>query len=287
MSSFDAKQQSSKAEILRKLHLQDRAVVFPNVWDATSARLVEELGYPAVATTSAGIANMLGYADGENISRDEMLSIVAIIARVVRVPVTADMEAGYANTADQMYETATALIRAGGVGLNLEDSEENESRLIDLPLYLDKVAAVREAGTKLGVQLVLNARTDAYWWRGAQPATRLSDTIKRANAFRQAGADCVFVPGLKDLNDIRSFLKESPGPLNVLGGPGVPSIPELEAAGVRRVSIGSGGYRTAIGIMQRLARQLKEQGTYDLIAGHSIPFVETNRLVLRASEKLK
>ncbi len=272
MSSFQAKQQSAKAEMLRQLHHENHAVVFPNVWDATSARVVEELGYPAVATTSAGIANMLGYADGQNISRDEMLSIVSLVARVVKVPVTADMEAGYADTPDQMYETATALIYSGAVGLNLEDSEENESRLINLPLYLDKVAALGEAGAKLGVKLVLNARTDAYWWKGAQPAPRMSETIKRANAFRQAGADCVFVPGLKDLNEIRTFLGESPGPLNVLGGPGAPSISELEAAGVRRVSIGSGGYRTAIGIMQKLAQQLREQGTYEVIADHAIPF---------------
>jgi 2-methylisocitrate lyase-like PEP mutase family enzyme len=272
VSSFDAKRQSEKAETLRQLHYGDHAVVFPNAWDATSARVVEELGYPAVATTSAGIANMLGYADGQNISRDEMLSIVALIARVVKVPVTADMEAGYANTADQMYATATALIYSGAVGLNLEDSEENESRLIDVPHYIEKVWALREAGAKLGVKLVLNARTDAYWWKGAQPTTRMAETVKRANAFRQAGADCVFVPGLRDLNEIRIFLKESPGPLNILGGPGVPSIPELEAAGVRRVSIGSGGYRTAIGIMQKVAQQLKEQGTYDMINDHAIPF---------------
>jgi len=100
----------------------------------------------------------------------------------------------------------------------------------------------------------------------------MAETIKRANAFRRAGADCVFVPGLRDLNEIRTFLQESPGPLNVLGGPGAPSIPELEAAGVRRVSIGSGGYRTAIGIMQKVAQQLKEQGTYPLINEYAVPF---------------
>jgi 2-methylisocitrate lyase-like PEP mutase family enzyme len=279
VNSFDSKQQSAKAETLRRLHHQDRAVVFPNVWDATSARVVEELGYPAVATTSAGVANLLGYADGQNITRDEMLSIVSLVARVVRVPVSADMEAGYADTADQMYETATALIYSGAVGLNLEDSEDNESRLIDLPLYLEKVAAVKEASAKLGVSLVLNARTDAYWWKGAQPAARLAETIKRAHVFRQAGADCIFVPGLRDVNEIRSFLKESPGPLNILGGPGAPSIHELESAGVRRVSIGSGGYRTAIGIMRKLSAQLKEQGTYELIGEYAIPFPEINALL--------
>jgi 2-methylisocitrate lyase-like PEP mutase family enzyme len=282
MSSFDLKLQSAKAESLRQLHHGRRAIVFPNGWDATSARVVEELGYPAVATTSAGIANMLGYADGQNISRDEMLSIVARVAHAVRVPVTADMEAGYANTSDQMYETATALIYSGGVGLNLEDSEDGESRLIDLSLCLEKNAAVREASTKLGVSLVLNARTDAYWWKGAQPSTRMAETIRRANAFRQAGADCIFVPGLRDIDEIRIFLRESPGPLNVLFGPGVPSIHELEAAGVRRVSIGSGGYRTAIGIMRQLAQQLKEQGTCALLGEDAIPFAEINQLFRRS-----
>jgi 2-methylisocitrate lyase-like PEP mutase family enzyme len=272
MSPLDLKLQSAKAETLRQLHQGSRAVVFPNVWDATSARVIEELGYPAIATTSAGIANMLGYVDGQKISVDEMLSIVSLIARVVRVPVTADMEAGYSNTADQMYETAAALIHSGGVGLNLEDSEDEESRLLDLPLYLEKVSALREASSKLGVSLVLNARTDAYWWKGAQPTTRMTETIRRANAFRQAGADCIFIPGLRDLDEIRLFLRESPGPLNILGGPGAPSISDLEATGVRRVSIGSGGYRTAIGIMRKLAKELKEQGTYELISELAIPF---------------
>jgi 2-methylisocitrate lyase-like PEP mutase family enzyme len=282
VNSFDLKLQAAKAETLRKLHHGRRAVVFPNVWDATSARVVEELGYPAVATTSAGIANMLGYVDGQNITRDEMLSIVSLVARRVRVPVTADMEAGYADTADQTYETATALIRSGGVGLNLEDSEEQESRLVDLSAQLEKIAAVREASVKLGVSLVLNARTDAYWWKGAHVDTRMAASVRRANAFRQAGADCVFVPGLRDLDEIRLFLRESPGPLNVLAGPKVASIAELEAAGVRRVSIGSGGYRTAMGVMRRLAIQLKEHGTYELLEEHAIPFSEVNELLDRS-----
>ena len=272
MSAFDLKVHSAKAETLRQLHQGPHAVVFPNVWDAASARVVEELGYPAVATTSAGIANMLGFADGQNISRDEMLSIVSLVARVVRVPVTADMEAGYADTPDQMYETASALIYSGGVGLNLEDSEDGASRLIDIPLYLEKIGALREASAKLGVSLVLNARTDAYWWKGAQPATRMAETIKRAHAYRQAGADCIFVPGLRDLGEIELFLRECPGPLNILFAPGLPSIAELEAAGVRRISIGSGGYRTAIGVMRKLAQELKARGTCELIGEHAIPF---------------
>jgi 2-methylisocitrate lyase-like PEP mutase family enzyme len=271
--------QAQKAEVLRTLHHGPKIVLFPNAWDVASAKTVEALGFPAVATTSAGIANMLGYIDGQNISRGEMLDIVGRIAQAVKVPVTADMEAGYATTPEQMYDTATELIQCGAVGLNLEDSEEAERRLLDLNLQLEKIRALREAGEKTGVKLVLNARTDAYWWRGARTETKMDETVHRANAFREAGADCVFVPGLRQLDEIGEFLRQSAGPLNVLGGAGVPSIAELERAGVRRVSLGSGPYRAALGLMRRIASQLRDQGTYDLVAEYLIPPAETNKLL--------
>jgi len=275
------RRQSEKAKRLRELHHQPRAVIFANVWDVTSARVVEEAGFPAVATTSAGIANVLGYPDGQQIHCEEMLDVVARIARSVKVPITADMEGGYSTSPLQMYSTCEKLIESGAVGLNLEDSEDEESKLVDLSLYLEKVKAVRQASDDYRVPLVLNARTDAYWWKGADPKTRMQETVRRANAFREAGADCIFVPGLKDLDDIRLFLRESPGPLNILAGPGVPSIPELEAIGVRRVSIGSGGYRAAIGLMRKLVTQLREQGTSNLIGDNAIPFDEINGLLRR------
>ncbi|HWR17779.1 MAG TPA: isocitrate lyase/phosphoenolpyruvate mutase family protein [Terriglobales bacterium] len=279
MTKADLQPLARKAEALRRLHHGPHAVVFPNAWDVTSARIVEAAGFPAIATTSAGIANLFGYPDSQIISRDEMLSMVARIAAAVSVPVSADMEAGYADTALQMYDTAEEIIRAGAVGLNLEDSLNDESRLVDLDLELEKIKAVRQASEDTGVPLVLNARTDAYWWKGAQPATRMKETIRRANAFREAGADCIFIPGLKDLDEIRLFLRESPGPLNILAFPGVPSIAELEEAGVRRVSIGSGGYRTAMGLMRRLVEQIKTGGSYDLISEYAIPFPEVNALL--------
>lgn len=279
MVSDDIKLQAAKAGQLRSLHLGARAVVFPNVWDVTSARVVEELGYPAIATTSAGIANALGYVDGQNISRDEMLQVVELIVDAVKVPVSADMEAGYAKSSLEMNDTAQALIRAGAVGLNLEDSEEEESRLVDLSLQLEKIKALRQASSDFGVSLVVNARTDAYWWKGADPKTRMRETVQRANAFREAGADCIFVPGLWEIEEIKIFLRESPGPLNVLAVPQSPSIAQLESVGVRRVSIGSGGYRTAMGMMRKLAKEMMEQGTYRPIEEHAIPFAEVNALL--------
>jgi 2-methylisocitrate lyase-like PEP mutase family enzyme len=143
------------------------------------------------------------------------------------------------------------------------------------------VKALRQASEDYGVRLVLNARTDAYWWKGSQPKTRMKETIRRANAFREAGADCIFVPGLKDLDEIRLFLRESPGPLNVLAGPGVPSISELETAGVRRVSLGSGGHRAAMGLVRKILLQLQQQGTYELLGEYALPFAEINDLLRR------
>jgi len=271
--------QSQKAEALRALHQGPKIVLFPNAWDVASAKTVEALGFPAIATTSAGVANMLGYVDGQNISRGEMLDIVGRIAHAVKVPVTADMEAGYATTSEQMYDTAIELIQSGAVGLNLEDSEDGERRLVDLNVQLEKIGALREAGEKAGVKLVLNARTDAYWWKGARPEAKMADAVHRANAFRQAGADCVFVPGLKTMTEIGEFLRQSPGPLSVLGGAGVPSIAELGRAGVRRVSLGSGPYRAALGLLRRIATQLRDGGSYDLVAEYLIPAAETNALL--------
>src|SRR3954447_24686136 len=185
-----------KADILRSLHHGSRMLLLPNAWDVTSAKMVEQLGFPAIATTSAGIANSLGYPDGEMISCDEMLAIVGRIARAVLVPVSADMEAGYARTSDKMYETAAAIIQSGAVGLNLEDGEGGEKRLAEMDLQVKKIEAIKKASADLGVPLVINARTDAYWLKTAAESNRMAQTITRAQAYREAGADCIFVLGM-------------------------------------------------------------------------------------------
>ncbi|HXZ79441.1 MAG TPA: isocitrate lyase/phosphoenolpyruvate mutase family protein [Terriglobales bacterium] len=269
-----------KAETLLSLHRGSKILVLINAWDVASARLVEHLGFPAVATSSAAVANSLGYPDGERISRNEMLNVVERITSAVHVPVTADMEAGYARDPEQMADTARELIEAGAVGLNLEDSLENESRLVDVKLQVEKIKAVRSIAEIAHVPLVLNARTDAYWWKGADPKTRLAETMRRANIYREAGGDCIFVPGLVDKDEISRLLKESPGPLNILGSmPGAPSIRELQELGVARVSLGAGPYRTALGAFRRLAHELLESGTYRMLAETAIPSPEMKRLL--------
>ena len=160
---MDIATQARKAETLRKLHGGPRVLVLPNAWDVASARVLEELGYPAIATTSAGIAFALGYPDGQRISRDEMLEMVACIARAVRVPVTADMESGYGTTPADMAETAKALVSSGAVGLNFEDvTGDTESSQVDTSLQVEKIRTIREVSASQGVSLVINARTDVY-----------------------------------------------------------------------------------------------------------------------------
>lgn len=273
----------AKAEELRRLHYELKILVLPNAWDVTSARLLEEMGFPAIATSSAAIANSLGYADGQHISRHEMLEVVARIASAVQVPVTADMEAGYARSAEEMEDTARALVEAGAVGLNLEDSSEDESVLLDLPAYLDKLQAIRAVSKASAVHIVINARTDAYWWKGAQPGTRLTETVHRANAFREAGADCVFVPGLYDPSDIAHLRQESPGPINILATPNTPPIPELQKLGVARLSFGSGAYRTAIGAFRKLVQEAIASGTYTFMSEIAVTGAQNNALHQRKS----
>src|SRR5437879_11919549 len=150
-----------QAELFRRLHQGPAILVLPNAWDVASARVLEQAGFPARATSSAGVAGALGYADGERITRGEMLEMVARSAARVRVPLTADMEAGYGPGPEAAAETARGVIAAGGVGVNVEDGT-NESRLVDVTLHVERIHAVREAGRAAGVPLVINARTDAF-----------------------------------------------------------------------------------------------------------------------------
>ncbi|HXZ31309.1 MAG TPA: isocitrate lyase/phosphoenolpyruvate mutase family protein [Terriglobales bacterium] len=260
--------QKRKAAAFRQMHRGPKTLVLPNVWDVASARIIEEAGFKALATTSAGIAFSLGYPDGQKISREEMLARVARIARAVKVPVTADVEAGYGDAPEDAAQTARAVIEAGAVGINLEDGTgDPKSPLVELPLQLAKIRAVREAALETGVLLVVNARTDVYLDQVGPPGQRYAETINRVRAYRDAGADCVFVPGLRDLQNISQLVRDAQCPINILAGPASPSIPELEKLGVARVSLGSGPMRATLGLLRRLAEELNRSGTYSALEG--------------------
>ena len=271
------KSQREQAEAFGRLHREPGILVLPNAWDVITARVIESAGFAAIATSSAGVAWALGYVDGERISRGEMLAVVRRIASSVRVPVTADMEAGYGTTPEAAAETARGVIAAGAVGLNLEDGT-NDGRLVDVALHQDRIRAVRETGRAAGVPLVINARTDAFEVKEWSSTERLSAAVRRANAYRAAGADCLFVPHVSDATTIGQLAREIDGPLNIIAGPPAPPIPELERLGVRRASLGPRVVQAALGLVRRAATELRERGTYDAMID-LIPFTELQRLV--------
>jgi 2-methylisocitrate lyase-like PEP mutase family enzyme len=274
-------QQQATAAAFRLLHSGGKILVLPNAWDVASARVIEESGFNAIATSSAGVAFSLGYPDGQKISRDEMLAAIARIAKAVKVPVTADVESGYGNTPEDAARTARAVLDAGAVGMNLEDAVGDPSAaLVDLPLQLEKIRAVREIATRVKIPLVLNARTDVYLLQIGDLAKRYDETVHRLSAFRDAGADCVFAPGLRDGPTIARLVADLKCPVNILAGPGSPSIPELSNLGVARVSLGSATMRATLGYLRRIAEELKTTGTYSKLED-APSHAEMNQMVLR------
>ncbi len=273
--------QKQKALTLGQLHRGPKILLLPNVWDVASARLIEEARYPAIATTSAGVAFSLGYPDGQKISREEMLARVARIAKAVRVPVTADVEAGYGDRPQDAGATAEGVIEAGAVGMNFEDGTGDAAHpLADLSLQLEKIHAIREAAAKMEVPLVLNARTDVYLAAVGEPEKRYELALQRAFAYRDAGADCVFVPGVRDPDTIRRLVKDLKWPLNILAVHGSPPVAELEKLGVARVSLGSAPMRATLGLLRRLAEELKTSGTYSQLEG-APAHADVNRMLVK------
>ncbi|OLD94626.1 MAG: hypothetical protein AUG79_07945 [Gemmatimonadetes bacterium 13_1_20CM_4_69_16] len=270
--------QSQKAQQFRALHEGPGMLVLPNAWDVIGARLIEEAGFPAIATSSAGVAWALGWPDGERISRGEMLAVVRRIALSVRIPVTADVEAGYGRTPEAAAETARGVIAAGAIGLNLEDGT-NEGSLLDLALQVERIRAVRQAGAAARVPLVVNARTDAFEVKQWTPAERFAAAVRRANAYHAAGADCLFVPHVSDAATIGQLAREIDGPLNVIAGPPAPPLSELERLGVRRASLGPRVVQATLGLIRRIAVELRDRGTYATMADLVIPFGDIQKLV--------
>jgi 2-methylisocitrate lyase-like PEP mutase family enzyme len=279
----DIEKQKAQALAFRAMHHGPKVLLLPNIWDVASARIVEEAGFGALATTSAGIAFTLGYPDGQKISREEMLARVARIVRAVKVPVTADVEAGYGSRPEDAAETARGVIESGAVGMNLEDGTDRPGQLAELSLQLEKIRAVREVALKSGVLLVLNARTDVYLEQIGAPETRYGETVRRLLAYRDAGADCVFAPGLRDPETISRLVRDVQCPLNILAGPGFPSVPELERLGVARVSLGSAPMRATLGLVRRMAEELKSTGTYGSLEG-APAHADVNRMLRRAED---
>jgi len=353
---------AQKASRLLELHHGSQPLVLINAWDAASAAMIEHCGLPAIATSSAAMANALGFPDGQYLPWAQMLEAVARVCRAVKVPVTADIESGFATNVTALETSITQIIQAGAVGVNLEDvmpanhalqddvhqndgpknsgPENTDSKttgaktadpvrhgspLFPLPEQIARIQATRRAAQAAGIHLVINARTDAYWQAGVSPAEAMRGTLERGKAYLQAGADCIFIPGLRNPDHIKTVIDHlSAGlrtadlpnpdlpsndlrtndlrrnelqtndprtndlpavhrvaPVNILAGPGVPSIPDLAKLGVKRVSYGSGPHRAAMGLLRRMAEEAKTTGTFKALTEGAVPYEEINGLFQR------
>jgi 2-methylisocitrate lyase-like PEP mutase family enzyme len=248
--------QQEKAERFLELHHGDKPMLMPNPWDIGSARVLESLGFEALATTSSGFAGTLGRLDGQ-VTRDEALAHAAAVAGAVGVPVSADFENAFADEPEGVAATIAGAIAAGLAGCSVEDYSR-ERGLYAPDLAAERVAAAAEAAHSGAVHLVLTARAENHI-RGNPD---LADTIARLQSFQAAGADVLFAPGLSDLDDIRQVVAAIDLPLNVLAGPNAPTVTELGAAGVKRISVGGTFFYVGIGAVAEAARELLEQGTY-------------------------
>lgn len=264
-------EQHARATRLLALHHRPDVLVLPNAWDVATARIFAAAGADAVATTSGGIAAALGHPDGEQVPSEAMLAMITRIAGAVTVPVTADIESGYANTSEGVATLIRAVLEAGAVGVNLEDADHHHAGpFVDIELHVAKIRAARGAADRAGIPLVINARTDVFLAAAGPQEGRLPCAIRRANAYLDAGADSAFVPGVRDAKTVASLAREVEGPLNILAGPGVPPVADLQALGVARVSVGSGPARAALALVQRIAHELLERGTYEAFSDQQL-----------------
>ncbi|HYW24468.1 MAG TPA: isocitrate lyase/phosphoenolpyruvate mutase family protein [Terriglobales bacterium] len=275
-----------KASAFAESHRGPGIIVLPNAWDPGAAIVLADAGFPFVATTSAGIAFAQGLPDGQRLSRSRMLDLAGQIAGAVDVPVSADLEAGYGARPDDVAATVTGAVAAGVVGCNIEDSTgDRDHPLYELEAAVDRIRAGAEAAGASGIPFVLNARVDPYLVGLGTPAENLAESVRRGNAYREAGAGCVYVPGVYDRDTISVLAREIDGPLNVLGARGgassALSVAELEALGVRRVSIGGSLAVAALALVRRAAAELREHGTFGY-SGAAMSNAEANALMLRA-----
>jgi 2-methylisocitrate lyase-like PEP mutase family enzyme len=261
---------ADRTRLFHALH-QSGPLALPNAWDVASALIVEAAGAKAVATTSGGVAWSLGAPDGDALDRAQAIDLVARIAKAVEVPVTADIESGFGKDAAEVGETARAISEAGASGVNIEDGHEGSLR--DVREQKDRLAAAREAAP----DLFINARTDVYLRGVGDPADRVQLAVDRARAYLEAGASGIFVPGVTDLDTVKRLADGIDAPLNVLAGPGAPSVAELAEAGAARISVGVALPAVAYAAAQRVALEVLTKGTYSSAEG-GMDYGELNAL---------
>ncbi len=258
-------EQAAKAEAFRALHRGPPLLLMANAWDAVSARIFEAEGFAAVATTSGGVSWALGYPDGEAAPWDEVVGQTARIARAVSVPVTADIEAGFGATPEAVGRSIADIIAAGAVGVNLEDGMSGPTPIRTVEDAVARIRAAREAARTAGVPIVINARTDLYLKQIGDEASRFEEAVARGKAYLAAGADCFYPITLRDPATIGRLVKALGAPMNINVRAGYPSVAELEALGVARVTTATQITLMALATTRRIAREIKATGRFDAI----------------------
>jgi 2-methylisocitrate lyase-like PEP mutase family enzyme len=270
--------QRAKAQAFRSMS-EETTLVLPNAWDAASAAVMAAAGAPAIATTSGGISWSLGRSDGEGVTRDAMADQVRRIVDAVDVPVTADVEGGYGPAPEDVAKTVEAVIAAGAVGVNIEDSRKPGGPLFYVAEQAARLHAARTAAERAGLpEMLINARTDVFLFAVGEAGDRLADVLARAEEYAEAGVDSLFVPGLLDLSTLAELVRAAPLPINAMAGPGAPTVAELEAAGVQRVTVGTAIAQSAYALAQRAAQELLNKGSYETLSD-AVAFGKLNELV--------
>jgi len=272
--------QVEKAEDFRRLHNRREVLVLPNAWDVPSARVFEEEGFSAVATSSAGMLVSLGYPDGEEIPPKEFDAAIRRIARVLSVPLSADVVGGFGDTPEGVARSVRAVIRAGAVGINIEDFVHSTKKLLPVGKQKEKLRELIRLREALKVPFVINARTDALRYAPGDDDIKMEEAIRRAEAYRDLGADCVYPMGLTDAASISRFVRAVDFPTNVMVRKGLPTVPELKRLGVARVSFGPSASYAAMGLLRRASKEVREKGTFDSLIEGAITFDELNSLAV-------
>ena len=275
--------QKTLAEEFLKLHHEPQILLLPNAWDVVTTKIYEQLGFRAIGTTSAGIAATLGYPDGEVMTLEENLSVVKRIIKSTNLPVSVDIEGGYSSSIEGAVKAADAALEIGAVGVNLEDSTgDNNNPFFDVSEVVERIKGIRSMAEVREIQLVINLRTDVYMLSEDDPRIKFRHTVERANIFKEAGADCIFVPDMGNLNEkiIKEFVKEIDAPLNIIAADNIPPVQKLEEIGVARLSFGPRPMRAMLALLVRMKKELLEKGTYEIMSSDMLSYSEINKILI-------
>ena len=274
------KAQARMAEDFRSLH-KGTILVLPNAWDVPSARVFEDAGFPAVATSSAGVTVSLGYRDGEEIGIENYVSAVERIASALSVPLSADVVGGFGDSPSEAASSVKSVISAGAIGINIEDFVHQTKKLLPVQEQVQKLRALVALKDSMKIPFVINARTDALRFATGDDKGKLEEAISRGRAYRDAGADCVYPMGLTEPTAISEYVKALSFPVNVMVRAGLPPIGELRRLGVARVSFGPSASYAAMGLLARASREVLDKGTYQTLLEGALSFDQLNELATK------